>query len=65
MTRWEISGFFCFWRLSPSFRRLPRVQDAGAHGSAALPQINEVRSLDMKYVILAVPRRLAVVVFLV
>ena len=38
---------------------------AGAHGSAALPLINEVRSLDMKYVILAVPLALAVVVFLV
>ena len=38
---------------------------AGAHGSAALPLINEVRSLDMKYVILAVPLTLAVVVFLV
>lgn len=38
---------------------------AGEHGSAALPLINEVRSLDMKYVILAVPLALAVVVFLV
>ena len=38
---------------------------AGAHGSAALPLINEVRSLDMKYVILAVPLALAVGVFLV
>ena len=38
---------------------------AGAHDSAALPLINEVRSLDMKYVILAVPLALAVVVFLV
>ena len=38
---------------------------AGEHGSAALPLINEVRSLDMKYVILAVPLALAVGVFLV
>ena len=38
---------------------------AGEHGSAALPLINEVRSLDMKYVILAVPLALAAVVFLV
>lgn len=37
---------------------------AGEHG-AAVPLTNEVRSLDLKYVILAVPLTLAVAVFLV
>ena len=38
---------------------------AGEHGAAAVPLTNEVRSLDLKYVILAVPLTLAAAVFLV